>query len=504
MLERVALHQSRFRTPGVRPDSRGVLLGQKGVVLFPSLDRLVAFLRSYGEEGSLDELLPSMELHQLRTPLRTRELLLSVNAESSYRMDRIAGFAKLAGAMTFTGTSRHFVQYRDASSPLGYDVGRLRTEDAELFLYHSSFEQKYAYERPLSFEDLVFQLTPRRQPVADTDKASHRWVIAETGVGPAVLRYLFRWRVQARAAVVEWPPQSAFDDKPRRLYLFDVPSLPPRIRKLFNRTPGVSLFVPLGDNLGVEDGFRHPISLESCRSIFDEDRLFLFCGDGTEHVVHPVPPFAPVGTLVRNDLRTEDVHFPTEADSQSGPLGALPFPLRLAPTMEPWRAVTASFVPKAHHEWLGKVLYALPRGTLEALRIAVGSDGFYLYCETGIEGVPLGRFYTEIAPRIFVPAGMTLVPAVAPEVLDGLLKGRGQGFAYFDPEGGPPKVVPPASFGPVAREMVEDIVAVPVDASPLGADSTELPLLRYDVPRRLPLWGLPEVPQGAVLPSGDE
>jgi hypothetical protein len=109
----------------VSPDSRGVVLGQRGVVLFPSLDRLVAFLRAYSDEGSLDELLPSMEVRRLVTPLKTRELMLSMQAESSYRMDRIASVARLAGGLVFTGTSRHFVKYRDAASPLGYDVQEL-------------------------------------------------------------------------------------------------------------------------------------------------------------------------------------------------------------------------------------------------------------------------------------------------------------------------------------------------------------------------------------------
>ena len=63
-------------------------------MLFPSLDRLVAFLRAYGEEGSLDELLPSLDLRRVVTPLKTREILLSCAAESSYRMDRIASVAK--------------------------------------------------------------------------------------------------------------------------------------------------------------------------------------------------------------------------------------------------------------------------------------------------------------------------------------------------------------------------------------------------------------------------
>ena len=61
-------------------------------------------------------------IRRLVTPLKTREIMLQVQAESSYRMDRIAGVAKLAGGLVFTGTSRHFVKYRDAASPLGYDV----------------------------------------------------------------------------------------------------------------------------------------------------------------------------------------------------------------------------------------------------------------------------------------------------------------------------------------------------------------------------------------------
>ncbi len=151
MLERAALHQTRFRTPGVSPDARGVVLGQKGVVLFASLDRLVAFLRAYGDEGSLDEILPSLEIRRVVTSLRTREILLFVQAESSYRMDRIAGVAKLVGGLCFTGTSRHFVKYRDAASPLGYDVERLLDEGADVVLYHDTFRQAYQLEREIPF-----------------------------------------------------------------------------------------------------------------------------------------------------------------------------------------------------------------------------------------------------------------------------------------------------------------------------------------------------------------
>ena len=95
MIERVAQHQSRFRTPGVSPDTRGVALGPQGLVLLSSMERLVAFLRALGEEGALDEVLDSLRIVQVISPLRTRELLVEVQSSSSHRMDRLAAVARL-------------------------------------------------------------------------------------------------------------------------------------------------------------------------------------------------------------------------------------------------------------------------------------------------------------------------------------------------------------------------------------------------------------------------
>lgn len=49
-------------------------------------------------------------------------------------MDRVAETAGLVGGFTFTGTSRHFVQYRDAAAPFGYDATQLISTDAPLVL----------------------------------------------------------------------------------------------------------------------------------------------------------------------------------------------------------------------------------------------------------------------------------------------------------------------------------------------------------------------------------
>jgi len=511
VLERAALHQTRFRTPGVAPDARGVVLGQRGLVLFPSLDRLVAFLRAYGDEGSLDELLPTLQLRRLVTPLKTRELMLSVAAESSYRMDRIAGVAKLAGGLVFTGTSRHFVKYRDSGSPLGYDILELLDQPADLVLYHDSFRQAYAFDRELAFRDLVFRLQPYRQPQAFSSGAplpQRLWATAEIGVGGAILSYLFRWQIPARAALAEWPSQSAFDDRPRRLYVFDVGETPERVARLFAALPGVHVFEPIGKSFAVELGFKHPIALESCASMFDDETLHLFRGDGEVLVVHPLPPFAPVRSLVRTNVAVEEDHSVSAKRGQGQDRAlTLALPLRIAHSTDPWRAVTATVVPIAQREWLARLLYALPPNTLAALRIAVGEERFYLLDAKGIEGVPLGTFCSEVAPRIYVPSGSTIVPAVSPNVLQELVRERADAYVFFEaaPDGTAlPRAVPASAFGPVSRKALREIAATPVSASRPAELEQPLPLLQYDEPRRFPLWGVPNADDPGTPPTKPE
>ncbi|MEM9071658.1 MAG: hypothetical protein AAGE52_24330, partial [Myxococcota bacterium] len=237
------------------------------------------------------------------------------------------------------------------------------------------------------------------------------------------------------------------------------------------------------------------------QSLFDDDTLHLFRGDGEVLVVHPLPPFAPVRSLVRTnvDLEEDISTRPSEGTSAERRLG-MSLPLRLAMSNDPWRAVTATVVPMAQREWLSRLLYALPPNTLAALRIAVGEDRFYLVDSSGIEGVPLGTFYSEVAPRIYVPAGLTLVPAVSPTVLQELVRDRGDGYVFFDADQPEPRVVTAGAFGPVSRKVLRDVAAVPISADRPVDDEPELPLLRYEKPRRFPLWGIP----GKKLPAEEE
>src|ERR1700751_2663572 len=123
MLDRVAVHQTRLRTPGLGLDAKGVALGAKGLVLLPSIDRLVAFLALYTRQGSLAAILRSLSVEVVKSKPGAREVTLPFAAESSDRLDRIAEVARLAGGYTFTGTSRHLVQDRDGADPFGYGLG---------------------------------------------------------------------------------------------------------------------------------------------------------------------------------------------------------------------------------------------------------------------------------------------------------------------------------------------------------------------------------------------
>src|SRR5258708_6453010 len=164
MLERVALNQTRFSTPGVAPDNRGVLLGKQGALLFSSLDHLVGFFRVFCDESSMDDLLPKLKISEVRTPLQSREFIVVFHASSSYLVDRAARIAGVFGGLTFTGSGKHYVKYRDNRSPLGYDLAALHTEPADFVLYTDSFTQGYARVKELPFDQLVFRLSLQRVP----------------------------------------------------------------------------------------------------------------------------------------------------------------------------------------------------------------------------------------------------------------------------------------------------------------------------------------------------
>jgi hypothetical protein len=105
--------------------------------------------------------------------------------------------------------------------------------------------------------------------------------------------------------------------------------------------------------------------------------------------------------------------------------------------------------------------------------------------------VPLGRFFSEVASRIYVPTGMTLVPAVQPAVLEDMLAEQRGSHVFFEVDGAPPRVVPDAAFAPLSRAVLRELSGVVVHAEMPGRVDPPLPFLAYGPEVRFPLWGAP-------------
>ena len=415
MLERIALHQTRLRTPGLGLEGKGVALGAKGLVLLPSIDRLVALFAIYTREHSLEDLMPSLVIQLVRSKLGTREITLEFAAESSDRMDRMAETSRLVGGFTFTGTSRHFVQYRDAGAPFGYDATQLLATDAGLALYHDKFTQTYDFEKTLDLKSLLLRLMPHVDP-STNHEAGVRYIVAEQGLGPALIHYFVRSRVDGEVCVGEWPPASSFDDTPVRRYLVRVPDLPNRMRDLMTTTPGMTSFLPVGPGVAVEIGYRHPVELRAC-PVFDPNGLVLLRGRGDEPwALDRVPTMGDIRAFARVELRAADQADASIARATSAP-DTVRVPLRVMPALAAWKNVTATWIAPAQVPLLRRLVYALPHQTIAAARIAMTPRGAFLRSATGIEAIPLGTFFVEIHPGLYVPAGYEVTPAVAPEVL---------------------------------------------------------------------------------------
>ncbi|WP_438020095.1 hypothetical protein WMF18_13950 [Sorangium sp. So ce315] len=474
MLDRVAVHQTRLRTPGLGLDAKGVALGAKGLVLLPSIDRLVAFLALYTRQGSLADILRSLVVEIVRSKLGAREVTLLFAAESSDRLDRVAEIARLAGGYCFTGTSRHFVQYRDAAAPFGYDVPQILPSDAALSLYHNAFSQTYEVERRLDVRGLLLRLEPHLDPAAGREPGP-RWILAESGLGPALIRYFSRSSVEAEVGLCEWPPESSFDDAPVLRYLFRVPSLPARMVPLLTGTPGLGYFVPVAPGAAVEIGFRHPVNLRAC-PVFNEAGLVLFRGRGREALeIAKLPAMGDVSAFARVELSREPAVARPAADTQRP--ASVVLSLRLVPSSEPWRSVTASWIRPEEMLLLRHVAYALGPDTLRRARIAFTAVGAFLRHPTGVEGIPVGEFFREVHPGLYIPAGYDAVPAVAPAVLFRAL-GAPAGQALFIGRDGGAVGVPEDAFVALEVALLEAQQWTPVAAPSTGltaALATELP-----------------------------
>jgi len=500
MLERIALHQTRLRTPGLGLDAKGVALGAKGLVLLPSIDRLVALLAVYTREHSLEDLMPSLEIHLVRSKLGTREITFVFAAESSDRMDRVAETARLVGGFTFTGTSRHFVQYRDVGAPFGYDSGQLLVTDSAFALYHDRFTQTYDEGKSVDLRALLLRLMLHVDP-RTVAELGPRFLVAEKGLGPALIHYLVRSRVDGEVTVGEWPPASAFDEGPVQRYIVKVPDLPKRMHALMRLTPGITTFLPVGPGVAVEIAYRHAVQLRAC-PVFDPNGLVLLRGRGDEPwALERLPQMGDLRAFARVELRGEDTRSVTIA-TKTGEPPPVRVPLRVMPSTAPWRNVTATWIPVDRIALLRKLAYALPHQSISRTTIAVTARGAFLRCPDGVEAIPLGTFFVEIHPGLYVPAGYEVAPAVSPEVLYRALGALASQMIFVTTDA-TALAVDAAAFVPLETALLEAGAFEPVVADAIESVLATAPVeLKLTALGAFPLRGAePPEPLAALTPG---
>ena len=509
MLQRVALGQVRFNLPGLSTDGRGVASGKQCVARFGAIDRLVAFFRILSGRRNLDDLQPGLRLLNGRAAAGTREMLVVLPTGSTHLADAVAAAARTAGGQCFTGDLKHFVQYRDARAPLGYDAAEVAQDPGEIVLYGAEQTVAYQLESELPFAKLLLRLSLQRQQgvPAGPPSSGVLYLVARRGLGPTVAQYLYRaqrlaqppasdgrpW-LRAAAALCEDSEEASSFQPGRSFWLFRLEGVPPRMMGLLSATPGLDPFVPATENVAVALGHRHPIHLDACRSAFAGDRFFLFSAGGRGvTVLSPLPALTALEDLVR-------IAGPRAREAEPTPIrqGARPdvaVPLRLETGSDVERRVVATLIPWRQAGWLRRLCYALPTTVLRSHRVALLDRGVLLLSSGVLEGFPFGMLLASAAPDVLVPLGARLRPAVSPALLAAKVGAKDGAIVVFPALDALPFRVSPEAIEPLERQILGGTGAIAVDAAESRSHPTTsvepLPVeIENDWLGPMPLWGL--------------
>jgi len=505
-LEHVAQGQTRFFTPGVAPDPRGILLGRYCLMTFATLEGAVSWFRLYSSEASLDELLANLTITKARTALGSREIVVQIPAVSSYAADRSARLARLVGGAIYTGTSKHYVKYRDDRSPYGYDAVDIGAMPAGMdFMVHGDeFAQGYIREGDLPFGRLLFRLSIRKLPGGERlgpDDRGELYLAVARGLADGIIRYLWRNKVEAQAGLFTPGSTSAFDDQVRgRGYmLIRARALPERILALFLGTPGIDVFRPAGANAAVAVGHEHPIDLASCASVFPPETFHVFWPNDRVDVLPGPLTLSDIGDLTRVDLELDRPRDP--AQHTGAPAEPIGVELKLAASMGPPRRVVATLIPLEHGSRLKRILFALPPVSLRGHRVAATDRGILVVGSENLDVIPLGQLLYELAPGLLVPLGMDVVPRVSPDVLARAL-GHGAGIVTVFTAEGRPFQVSESAFATLERRALAKLDVERAEGIDYAGEASAEAQVVNDAVGRFALWGFPDAPDRKLLPPG--
>src|SRR5690606_28372775 len=150
-------------------------------------------------------------------------------------------------------------------------------------------------------------------------------------------------------------------------------------------------------------------------------------------------------------------------------------PLRVVPSPAPWRNVTATWIPPHQISLLRRIAYALPHQTIIRTQIALTERGAFLRSNQGIEAVPIGMFFVEIHPNLYIPAGYDVTPAIAPEVLYRALGAAASQVLFVDPDAHA-VAVEESAFSPLETALLEAQAWEPLVADAIHRALEEAPV----------------------------
>ncbi|MBL9106855.1 MAG: hypothetical protein JNL82_38425 [Myxococcales bacterium] len=475
LLEPIAAGQTRFHLQGLAPDGRGIAVGRETLLVFPSLDRLVAFLGAYSEECSLDDLLPSMTLERARRDGGGQALLLRCAGGDSFALDRLARMTTAVHGQLYTGSGTVFVRSRDRYAPFGYDLaaaspaarGGQRTSDEVLAVDHD-FQARYRAADRLDPVELIQRLQLRAVPLPPGGLGESpdlcglgdmALVLVAPGLSDRVLSYL--WGNQVAMGGV----RVALAGERRASLLLRLNQPSGQILAVLQGIPGVELLVPISPRAAVELGWRHPIHLASASSVLLGDEMYLFRGRvGRVERLEGAPIWIKGQNLVASEVvaRTSP-----PGDARGVATKALQVALRLRPSAGA-REPRGALLRWDQAGLLRKLVYLIPPTALAAARLAVLPQGLLVLTGSSLGGagaglaagvgaaalIPLGTRIVEVAPGVLVPDGSELWPRVRPQLVRELLGLDAADHALFLPGDGEPLRLTPDRLIPLDAAMI--------------------------------------------------
>jgi hypothetical protein len=468
---------------------------------FGTLSQVVGFFRAFSQEQSLDAILPTLRIVKARSQLQGLELLVEFPSQGSHLLDRAAAIARLLRGEVFTGRAPHYVRYRDANAPFGYDAQRLVAVREGLVLYNQTGELGFREEGEIAFRGLLLNLSLGVKRGAEP--AAALYLRTPPGLHAPVQRFLWERQIPAAVALLTRKAGGRFDAG-ESFCLFRVDAFPARLLPLFSKIPGVELYHARRPNVFVQRGWAHPFALESCRKALDDAALYFFSGErGVVDQVEGEAIFVDIESLKGVEVQDPALRPDREArllrEGGQPPQGwsaqqlreVLRYPVNLIRKGQSAELATALFLKTGQEMgWLKRLVYALPSAALDQHRMAVTDHGCVIVNRQGVDAIPLGLKLREVFAGVFVPWDAHFSPPLSREQLQahwGLEAGR----CYFLPQGLSGAFwVAEDALQPLARHLLAEVAldeAVVAEAKPMGVREA-VELINEDV-GYFALWG---------------